>query len=193
VGEAAPLAAVILAGGRAARLGGRDKPMVAVGGVPMLARVIAAVTDVGAAPVVVVGPHRDGLPGGVRVVREEPAGGGPVAAVAAGIAVIPQDGLVALLAADMPYLSGEALRVLLHGLGGNDGAVFVDEGGRRQLLCGVWSTAALAGAVRRFGVVDGGSVRRLLEGLRVAEVRWRGERAPYFDCDTEEDLRRVGL
>ncbi|MFG2038860.1 NTP transferase domain-containing protein [Dactylosporangium sp. NPDC048998] len=202
----ARLAAVILAGGRARRLGGRDKPMVAVGGVPMLHRVLAAVTEVGAAPRVVVGPGREGLPGDVRVVREEPAGGGPVAAAAAGLAelgvlarpVPPRRDraaprLVALLAADLPLLTGESLEVLVRAVdeGGVDGAMFLDGEGRRQLLCGVWRTPALAEAIARHGVVEGASLRALFAGLDVREVLWERPRPPYFDCDTEEDLRRM--
>ncbi|MER7006594.1 NTP transferase domain-containing protein [Dactylosporangium sp. NPDC000555] len=213
---------MILAGGRARRLGGRDKPMVAVGGVPMLHRVLAAVTQVGAEPRVVVGPGREGLPGAVRVVREEPAGGGPVAAAAAGLAelgaltrpVSPRDdpaarlvapravppggdqaapGLVALLAADLPLLTGKSIEVLVRAVdeGGVDGAVFLDGEGRRQLLCGVWRTSALAEAIARHGVVEGASLRALVAGLDVREVRWDRPRPPYFDCDTEEDLRRM--
>ncbi|MEV8514317.1 NTP transferase domain-containing protein [Dactylosporangium sp. NPDC051484] len=203
----ARLAAVILAGGRARRLGGRDKPMVAVGGVPMLHRVLAAVTEVGAAPRVVVGPGREGLPGDVRVVREEPAGGGPVAAAAAGLAelgalvrpvpprgdraVVPR--LVALLAADLPLLTGKSIEMLARAVdeGGVEGAVFLDGEGRRQLLCGVWRTSALAETIARHGVVEGASLRALVAGLDVREVRWERPQPPYFDCDTEEDLRRM--
>jgi molybdopterin-guanine dinucleotide biosynthesis protein A len=107
--------------------------------------------------------------------------------------------LVLLLASDLPYLSGRALRVLIDGVAGYDGAVFVDEGGRRQLLCGVWEVGALVGAVRGFGELSGGALRRLVGELRVAEIAWVpgdtgvGGRAPYFDCDTEDDLREVGL
>ncbi|MER7273715.1 NTP transferase domain-containing protein [Dactylosporangium sp. NPDC000244] len=192
-GQLGTLAAVILAGGRASRLHGRDKPMIAVGGVPMLTRVVGAAVEAGAAPVVVVGPDRDETPAGVRVVREEPAGGGPVAAAAAGMAAIEPVGVVALLASDLPYMSAPALLVLMDALGNADGALFVDEHGRRQLLCGVWNRTALRGAIDAFGDTGGGSLRRLVRDLDVVEVRWDGEKAPYVDCDTEEDLRRVGL
>ncbi|WP_433612198.1 molybdenum cofactor guanylyltransferase [Dactylosporangium sp. CA-139114] len=192
-GQLETLAAVILAGGGASRLHGRDKPMIAVGGVPMLTRVVRAAVEAGAAPVVVVGPDRGEMPAGVRVVREEPAGGGPVAAAAAGLAGLEQVGVVALLAADLPYMSAQALRVLMDALGDADGALFVDEDGRRQLLCGVWNRAALWRAIHAFGDTAGGSLRRLVKDLSVVEVRWDGAKAPYVDCDTEEDLRRVGL
>jgi len=72
--------AVILAGGRARRLGGLDKPGLDVGARTLVENVVAAVP--GARRVVVVGPER-----GLRKVigvREDPPGSGPVPALRAG-------------------------------------------------------------------------------------------------------------
>lgn len=79
-------AAIVLAGGAARRMGGAAKPLLPVGGVPMLRRVLAATA--GAYPLIVVGPPElaGELPAGAELTREEPPGGGPVAAVAAGLA-----------------------------------------------------------------------------------------------------------
>ncbi|UWP82855.1 NTP transferase domain-containing protein [Dactylosporangium fulvum] len=189
-------AAVVLAGGAARRLGGRDKPMVPVAGVPMISRVLAAVHGAGRGgsvveDVIVVGPRRDGLPDSVRVVQEEPPGGGPAAAVAAGLGLVRAE-VVALLAADLPHLDARAVATLLGAIGRHDGAVFVDDDGRRQLLCGAWRTAALKDAVGRIGEPAGKSMRALVDGLDVREVRWGDAGAPpYFDCDTEDDLRNA--
>ncbi|MEU5669641.1 NTP transferase domain-containing protein [Micromonospora sp. NPDC047753] len=107
-------AAVVLAGGAARRMGGLDKPALPVGGRPMRDRVLAAVAD--ATPRVLVGAA-DAVPAGVRVVREDPPGGGPVAAAAAGLALLDTDvTLVALLAADLPLLTRAAIGDLLHHL-----------------------------------------------------------------------------
>ncbi|WP_433459725.1 molybdenum cofactor guanylyltransferase [Micromonospora sp. CA-248212] len=104
-------AAVVLAGGAARRMGGVDKPALPVGGRSMRDRVLAAVGD--AAPRVLVGPA-DGVPDDVRVTREDPPGGGPVAATAAGLALLdPDTTLVALLAADLPLLTRAAIGDLL--------------------------------------------------------------------------------
>ena len=88
---AAPLGIIILAGGRATRLGGADKPGLVVGGRTLLAAVVAAGTEAGARRVVVVGPDRPDIAddaGGtpVRFVREEPPGAGPVPALRRGFA-----------------------------------------------------------------------------------------------------------
>lgn len=192
-------AAVVLAGGAARRMGGVDKPAVPVGGRPMRDRVLAAVAD--ATPRVLVGPV-DAVPTGVRVVREDPPGGGPVAAAAAGLAVLdPETALVALLAADLPLLTRSAIGELLDQLTRvdpqPDGACFVDGDGRRQSLCGVWRVPALRAGLDRLAAERGGSlsgapVRALLAGLVTREVPWSGDGPPpWFDCDTDEDVRRA--
>ncbi|MFD6662766.1 molybdenum cofactor guanylyltransferase [Micromonospora chalcea] len=107
-------AAVVLAGGAARRMGGVDKPGRPVGGRPMLHRVLAAVAD--ADQRIVVGPSGP-LPDGVRTTREEPPGGGPVAATAAGLALLdPATTTVALLAADLPLLTAAAVTELRRAL-----------------------------------------------------------------------------
>ncbi|WFE22937.1 NTP transferase domain-containing protein [Solwaraspora sp. WMMD937] len=203
-------AAVVLAGGAARRMGGVDKPDVPVGGVAMRDRVLAAVA--GADPRVVVGPLADPPPG-VLAVREEPPGAGPVAATAAGLAALTAPAafaeptglvaepasLVALLAGDLPLLTADAVDLLTRTVraGGVDGALYVDATGRRQLLCGVWRTERLRAAVARLAAQCGGglvgaSMRALFGGLSVAEVTWSGTgAAPWFDCDTDQDVRQA--
>jgi molybdopterin-guanine dinucleotide biosynthesis protein A len=182
-----PYAAVVLAGGRAARLGGQAKPQLEVGGRTMLAAVLAAVAD--ADPRVVVGPAQP-VPEGVVVLREDPPGGGPVAAMRAGLARIGTD-VVAVLAGDLPFLTADVVTQLRERLTG-DGVLVVDDAGRDQLLLGVWRTAALRAALS--GATGHAPVRRVLAPLSPA--RWRpavvpGRPAPWLDCDTPADLARA--
>jgi len=115
--------AVILAGARSQRLGGVDKAMIDVGGSTLIDRVLAGLE--GATQVVVVGPERT-VARDVCWREEQPAGGGPVAAFSAGMAVGAAD-VVLLLAADLPFVS-EAVPALIAGLTkGVDVAVLVDE------------------------------------------------------------------
>src|SRR5215470_4882128 len=72
---------VVLAGGRARRLGGVDKPALVVGERSMLDTVLLACD--GAAGIVVVGPPRPTVVD-VRWTREDPPHGGPLAALVAG-------------------------------------------------------------------------------------------------------------
>ncbi|MBB2922821.1 NTP transferase domain-containing protein [Cellulomonas cellasea] len=91
--EAAPLTydALVLAGGRARRLGGVSKPDVVVSGRRLLAHVLDAAEagpGGGARRIVVVAPGSVAVPGGVLRTLEDPPDGGPVAGIAAGLAAL---------------------------------------------------------------------------------------------------------
>jgi molybdopterin-guanine dinucleotide biosynthesis protein A len=194
-------AAMVLAGGAGRRLGGVTKPALRVGGRTLLERVLAAVPD--ARPRVVVGPAQlaSGLPVDVAVTSEEPPGGGPAAAAAAGLAMLqPGVGFVALLAADLPFLTRSAVSDLRRVAAAPtlDGALFVDAEGRRQLLCGVWRVSSLTMRIASLrmerGRLDGVALRDLVTGLRIGQIpayrRAGGDDGPppWFDCDTDADL-----
>lgn len=179
--------AVVLAGGKAARLGGQPKPQLEVGGRTMLATVLAAVSD--ADERIVVGPPQQ-APADVRQVRERPPGGGPVAALRAGLAEVSTD-VVVLLAGDLPFLTADVVAELLARLTG-DGVLVVDEGGRDQYLLGAWRTAALRAAVE--GTRGPTSLRRVMGTLSVSRYRppvAPGTPPPWTDCDTPADLARA--
>jgi len=176
------LAAVVLAGGAARRLSGVDKPLLEVGGRSLLARVLAAVGD---APAVVVGPERTAI-AGVRWTREDPPGGGPVAALAAGLDLVTAP-RVAVLAADLAGITRSTVERVAAAVRG-DGAVLVDDEGRRQWLIGVWRTASLRAALP--ADPRDASVRGVLGGLSITEVAaLPGE---TVDIDTPSDLDRPG-
>jgi molybdopterin-guanine dinucleotide biosynthesis protein A len=111
--------ALVLAGGEGRRLGGVDKAMVDVAGSTMLDRVLAA-----AAPncddLVVVGPVRATELDGVRFTIEDERGGGPVPAVAAGLASASDADVVLVLAVDLPLLSASDVAGLVDPLDADD-------------------------------------------------------------------------
>jgi molybdopterin-guanine dinucleotide biosynthesis protein A len=194
--------AVILAGGKATRMGGLDKPALEVGGRPLLVSVARAAAAAGAGRVVVVGPARAGavgrglaeltagLPRGLVTVSESPAGRGPVPALARGLAEVSAPWL-ALLAADLPFLTSGPLAELLAlaALPGRTGAVGVDDGGRPQWLLGCWQAAALRAALAGY---RGASLGGLLGPLDPAALQLgAAARQPWLDCDDPADLARA--
>jgi molybdopterin-guanine dinucleotide biosynthesis protein A len=182
---------IILAGGRAARLGGADKPGLRVGERTLLESVVAAGTGAGARPIVVVGPDRPGIAGAPRFVREQPPGAGPVPALRCGLAELGDVTWVAVLAADLPFLSPADLETLVSAAAGRGGAVLVDDAGREQWLAGCWPADVLR---RTASGYTGASLHGLLAPLRPAHVAIRpadGEPPPWLDCDTEADLRHA--
>ncbi len=183
-----PAAAIVLAGGRGRRLGGADKPALRLGARTLLDVALAAVAGV---PTVVVGPER-ALPAGVLAAREDPPGGGPAAAIIAGLGALPtlpDAALLVVLAADLPAIDATTVGWLCAGVGGRDGAVPVDAEGRRQWLAGVWRCGALVRTAARRADWSGRSVRELLGPLQ--PVGLTGLEGATVDVDTPEDWSRV--
>ena len=181
-------------GGRATRLDGAAKGDLRVGGRTLLERVVDA-ADVARDRVVVGVAGASVLPPEVRVVREEPPFGGPAAAVATGVRELPADGdAVLLLAGDQPFVAA-AIAPLLAALDGDvDGARAVDADGRAQhLTCVIRRRAlddAIAAASDAGRSLDGVSMRRLLEPLRMVDVPVPPEAT--MDVDTWADANAVG-
>ena len=180
-------AAVILAGGAARRLGGVDKAGLEVGGHVLLRRVLQAVSD--AEPRVVVGPPRS-LPDGAMTTQEHPPGAGPVAALAAGLSLVPDHvAYVAVLAGDMPFLTRDAIGELMAAVTG-DAAVFTD-GDHPQYLCAVWRLESLRTRLASLGPPAGTSLKELYATVAFTQVTSAAQPPPWYDCDTEEDLHRA--
>lgn len=179
--------AVILAGGRAARLDGVDKASVEIGGRTLLAHAIDALID--AAEVVVVGePVPTERP--VTFTLESPRYGGPVAALLTGRdALLRATPYLAVLAVDMPRVDARTFRRLLEAVPGHDGAALVDPDGRRQLALVLDMTRLDAVRPDHEGQHDL-ALHALLGGLDLAEVATRGEE--HRDVDTWADLRDLG-
>jgi molybdopterin-guanine dinucleotide biosynthesis protein A len=178
--------AVVLAGGAARRLGGADKPGLDVGGTPLLDRVLAACAQ--AATTVVVGPERP-TARPVRWAREQPPGGGPVAAVAAGLGPVTAE-FVLLLAADLPFFGTPSAARLLRTLAESPGtaaAMLVDADGRDQPLAAAYRTGALRGALARLPADPSGlPLRRLVGDLPTRRLADPDDASA--DCDTWADV-----
>jgi molybdopterin-guanine dinucleotide biosynthesis protein A len=195
-GDSAPRAdAIVLAGGRAARLGGADKPALVVGGRSLVGSVVAAAAEAGAGLVVVVGPERlelglrvVGRPGGapedppgpgpgpeprLRTVREDPPRAGPVPALRRGLAEVTAP-WVFVLAADLPFVHAGHLGSLLAAASGRGRTAA--PGGGQAAAPGGGQAAPAVGAV----LADDTGRPQWLAGcwqtgaLRAAAGRYRG-------------------
>ncbi|WP_194836169.1 NTP transferase domain-containing protein [Nocardia sp. XZ_19_369] len=179
--------AIVLAGGRASRMGGVDKPAIVIGGRSMLDAALAAVTS--CVQTVVVGPHRPGLPPEIKQTREVPPGSGPVAAIGAGLHALGSAApLVVVLAADLPFLSDWSVTELIrHACESGAEAVFAaDESGRPQYLIGVWRRTALAAALDGLDSLINQPMKALIPADS-AIIALPG----VADCDTDEEVRQA--
>lgn len=190
--------AILLAGGRASRVGGAAKPLFDVGGKTLLARAIEAVD--GASPITVVADRPDGFSPDARDidwVREDPPFGGPAAATVAALAHWTSRGTLPewmfLLACDLPRADAvvERLRADAQFLPTDtDGLCLADESGRPQWLSGLYRTAAVRAAAST--LPDAGKdapARALFHDLQIGVVR--AEHGVVDDIDTWEDLTRA--
>lgn len=177
-------AAVIVAGGRATRLGGADKASIEVRGRTLLAHALDAVIDAG--EVVVVGdPVPTERP--ATFVVEDPRYGGPVAAVLTGRdALLRSFPWLAVLAVDMPYVTGSTLRRLHDAAVGHDGAVLTSPDGRRQLAF-VVDTARVDEVRPAREAQHDHPLWPLLDQLDLVDVPAVGRE--HRDVDTWTDLR----
>lgn len=181
--------ALVLAGGAGRRLGGIDKASIRVGGRTLFDRAVVVCAD--ATRVIVVGPRR-AASRPVLWVREQPAGAGPVAALAAGLPLVVAE-IVVVLAVDMPFMTAGTLDRLVDAaaVGGVDGALLVGADGRDQPLAGAYRRSALAGRLAELGPPAGLAVRTLLAPLDCR--RLPDEAAATMDCDTWDQLELARL
>jgi molybdopterin-guanine dinucleotide biosynthesis protein A len=176
--------AIVLAGGRSSRFG-TDKAAVVVDGVSMLDRVLLA--TVAAEMTVVVGPRRRT----VRTVEwaaEEPAFGGPVAGIAAGLRH-GVAGVVAVFSCDLPWLTAADVSRVVAGVGQRDGFGLRDSSGHGQRLACAYRRTSLAAAVEALGDGRDRPVRDLVAGLSLA---WTEPTRAGDDADTWSDLHARG-
>lgn len=186
------VAALLLSGGASRRMG-RDKTQLVHEG-RTLARRTADLLAAVSATALEVGPGRSGL----EFLEEEPAGEGPLAAIAAGRGALRRrghDGPALVVACDMPFLTRDYLAFLV-AFDAESSVVPVVEG-RVQPLCARWSRADLDAASAHFAQGDR-SLRFLAETPGVVlleESQWRAHasRRLFIDVDTPEDARRCGL
>ena len=200
----APVAAIVLAGGRGSRLGGVDKASVRLAGERLVDRVVRAARAAGAAPVVVVGPALPGL-AGCTLVTESPRFGGPLVALEAGLRALEAGNVggyeaepdaqlasVLLLACDLVH-SEEVVQYLLAAEPAPGEAVVLrDPSGRAQWLAGRYDLAALRAGLDAARAVGELSGRPLRHALREIPIRFIDAQAEMLaDIDEPDDLTRA--
>jgi molybdopterin-guanine dinucleotide biosynthesis protein A len=171
---------VLLTGGASTRMG-RDKATLVVDGRTLASRTAELLSGV-ADRCVVVGRGVSGL----DAVLEDPPGGGPLVAIAAGVAAVGTDRPALVVACDLPRLQTGLLRWLVDHP--SPGSVVPLWEGRPQPLCARWCPAALHAVT---GLVADGirSMRTLVERSDTELVAPPRDMATALqDVDTPEQL-----
>jgi molybdopterin-guanine dinucleotide biosynthesis protein A len=159
-----PLAAAILTGGRASRLGGVRKATLAVGGAPIISRQIAVLSAV-ASPIFLVASAAAPVDADLDVVRDEFPGCGALGGIYTAIVASPHARTL-VVACDMPFLSA----ALIDHLASIDADLVIPRTERGyEPLCAIYGDACAASIRARLtrGELE---ASRLPEGVRIAEV-----------------------
>lgn len=178
----------ILAGGRASRLGGRDKAWLERDGVPLvlaLARRLAPGTD--AVLVSANSAAERYAAHGLRAVPDRVAGIGPLGGLDALAAACATPWLLTL-PVDVVSVNGGLLRDLRDA--GATGAFAEDDDGP-QPLAALWPVAALRDALAPALASGDHSVHALQSRLGLARVRFAGAR--FGNLNTPGDLAAAGI
>ena len=183
--QADDVTVVVLAGGESRRFGS-DKLAAPLGGSTVLDHVVAGLPA--AWPLVVVGAARPTV-GEVAWTREDPPGGGPLAAVEAGLALV-RTGILVVVAGDMPF-AGSVVRTLVDALReaspGVVAAVGTDEDGVPNPLLAAYRSDAV-----REGLPQPAHGRPARSLLRLPHVEVRLTGPAVRDVDTPADLEALG-
>jgi len=191
----APVAGVIVAGGRASRMGGRDKAFAAVGGEPIAVRTIRLFHTM--FPQVLVAANRPerfcGL--GVETVADRFPGCGPLAGIHAAL-LASRYPHVFVAACDMPRLDPGAIRFLVTRIGGADAVVprWEDDVEPLHAVYAVRCVPAIEACLRagRLALRDFLSAARV-DYVSEAELRAvRGAAESLINVNTPEELAAVG-
>ena len=187
---------VLLAGGLARRMGGGDKPMRQIGGVAILARVIARLKP--QCDTLVLNANGDparfasfGLPVIADSVENFP---GPLAGILAGLDWAaenrPDAVWVLSAAADCPFLPRDLVaRLHRSRIEQNAELAVAASGGQSHPVIGLWSTALREELRHALVKEDIRKIDRWTARYRLATVSWPTEPLdPFFNANTVDDL-----
>ena len=185
---ATEVVAVVLAGGQSLRFA-PDKLAAKIGGQTLLDLTLSAVPE--EFDLVLVGPARP-ISRPVEFVREQPAGGGPAAALVTGLryALTKSSAAVVVLPGDAPRAGVGALVLLKRMLADptTQAVVAVDDQNRVQPLQLALTAQAAEALVELAGPEQGAnaSARALISRLQPPATRCRLPAEQLFDVDTPE-------
>ena len=140
----AEIAAVVLAGGLATRLGGGDKPLRDIGGRPLLDIVLERLAaQVGRTALSANGDPTRFAAYGLPVLPDEGERAGPLSGILAGLVWAKQTGAGHLLsvASDTPFFPLDLAARLAGAIGEKPGVAVAASGGRRHPVFALWPVA----------------------------------------------------
>lgn len=181
---------IVLCGGTSRRLAGRDKTRESLAGTTIMDHLLDALPSGWA--VVCVGEERS-TTRSVGWCRESPAGGGPVAGIAAGLDYLERlhAPICLVIGGDMPFAASAVQRLVaaLDAGAGLDAVLAADQSGRPQPLLAAYRCESLRAALPR--EPGGARLMTVVDSLTTGTVACE---APItLDVDTSEALVEARL
>jgi molybdopterin-guanine dinucleotide biosynthesis protein A len=176
---------IVLSGGTSSRFGA-DKSQAILGHQQLIHHILAGIPK--EFEIIIVGADPLFTPASYRCVQESPAGGGPVAGIAAALELCESE-IVGVLATDMPFAGAHMIHLLSAITSHDDAIMFVDSKGFKQPLAALYRREALENALSTIGNPHGASMRTLISHLKIHEVQMSPEiEMAMIDIDTPHDL-----
>ena len=176
---------IVLSGGTSSRFGA-DKSQAILGHQQLIHHILMGIPK--EFEIIIVGADPLFTPASYRCVQESPAGGGPVAGIAAALELCESE-IVGVLATDMPFAGAHMIHLLSAMTSYDDAIMFVDSKGFKQPLAALYRREALENALSTIGNSHGASMRTLISHLKIHEVQMSPEiEKAMIDIDTPHDL-----
>jgi molybdopterin-guanine dinucleotide biosynthesis protein A len=179
---------LVLAGGRARRMGGGLKALVPFRGWPMLAHAIEALRPHCGRLLISANHPEPFAPFGLPVVPDAGLGRGPLAGIHAGL-LAARGAPVLVLACDMPLVRAEDLAPLVEAGRRADVVIYGHERGLEPLVG--WYGPGVLPALEELLAADVRRVSALFERVRTTVLPWGGPLAGFANANHPEDLARL--
>ena len=168
-------------------MGGVSKAELTLNGYTFRNRILLALISV--PQIIVVGPTFTAENPKISFTREQPIGGGPVAAISAAIPLVEHE-FVGILSVDAPFAVSpllEMYRVMEQD--SIDEALVATDGKHESYLVSVFRRDALIRALTQLGKAENASMKSLLSHIEYGSVQF--PRHQLIDVNTPEDLERA--
>ncbi len=185
---AADVTGLILCGGAGARIGGRDKPLELLGGVPLVEHVRERLRPQVARVLISCNRNFDAYARwNDTIVRDEAANRGPLGGVIAGMNSTQTEYLF-VCPGDAPFLSTTLVDNLASALDRSHADIALPRDGVRRQHLFPLMRRSLAGPLRHYLDTGGRSVHAFVETQRTVVVD-TADREAFFNVNSEADLR----
>ena len=184
------IAAVILAGGEARRLGGGDKPLLEIGGTTLLARILQVLaTEIESIAISANGDPQRFVVFDVPVLNDGAfLGFGPLAGILAGLDWAARVGASRMLSVpgDTPFIPPDLARRLA------PAPAFAASGGRAHPAVALWPVSCRTVLRERLSGPGSRSVIGFAESIAARRVEFSQQRGdPFMNVNTPADLAAV--